>query len=123
MCGTNPRKTEHGWYLGTSAKHYRCYEVWVKVTGAVRSTDTVFFKHKRITNPTVTPVGAIFHAVKELTEAMKGNVPRSLRDTSLDELARVEQIFAQKSQRYKAMSKVVEQPPRVREEAATPPRV
>ena len=54
---------------------------------------------------------------------MKGNVPGSLGDTSLDELAKVEQIFAQKSQRYKAMSKVVEQPPTVRKEAATPTRV
>ena len=35
----------------------------------------------------------------------------------------MEQIFAKKSQSYKAMSKVVEQTPRVREEAATPPRV
>ena len=35
----------------------------------------------------------------------------------------MEQIFAQKAQIYKAMSKVVEQPPRVREEAATSPRV
>ena len=31
-----------GWYLGTSAKHYRCYDVWVKGTGAARSTNTVF---------------------------------------------------------------------------------
>ena len=54
---------------------------------------------------------------------MKGNVPGSLRDTSLEELVRVEQIFAQKSQSYKSMSKVVEQPTRVREEDATPPRV
>ena len=76
-------------------------------------------------------------------------MPGSLGDTSLEELERVEQIFAQKAQSYKAiskvveqptrvmeedatlpwverdkaMSKVVEQPPRMREEAATPPRV
>ena len=54
---------------------------------------------------------------------MKGKVPRSLGDAYLEELVRVEQIFAQKAQSYKAMSKVVEQPPRVREESATPPRV
>ena len=60
----------------------------------MRSTDTVFFKHKHITNPTVTPEDAIVHAAKELTEALKGNVPRSLGDTSLDELDRAEHIFA-----------------------------
>ena len=80
-------------------------------------------KHKHITNPTVTPADAIVHASKELTEALKGNVPGSLGDTSLDDLAKVEQIFAQKVQSYKAMIKVVEQPPTVRKEATTPPRV
>ena len=54
---------------------------------------------------------------------MKDNVPGSLGDTSLEELERVVQIFAQKTKSYKAMSKVVEQPSRVREESATPPRV
>ena len=89
----------------------------------VRSTDTVFFEHNHITNPTVTPADAIFRAAKELTEALKGNVPGSLGETSLEELERVEQIFAQTSQCYKSMNKVVEQPSRVMEEAATPPRV
>ena len=71
----------------------------------------------------MTPADAIVHAAKELTEALKGNKPGALGDTYLYELARVEQIFAQKSQSYKAMSNVVEQTPRVREETATPPRV
>ena len=60
----------------------------------MRSTDTVFFKHKHITNPNLTPEDAIVHDAKELTEALKGNVSGSLGDTSLDELERVEQIFA-----------------------------
>ena len=55
------------------------------------------FKHNHITNPTVTPADAIVHAAKELTEALKGNVPGSLREISLEELERVEQIFAQKA--------------------------
>ena len=44
----------------------------------------------------MTPADAIAHAAKELTEAFKGNVPRSLGYISLDELARVEQIFEKK---------------------------
>ena len=48
------RKTwgEHsmdGWYLKTSVEHYRCHVVFVKKTQAKRVTDTVFFKHKYIT--------------------------------------------------------------------------
>ena len=67
-----------GWYLGTSPGHYRCYDVWVKGTGAVRSTNTVLFKHKHIKNPTVTPADAIVNAAKDLTAALKGDVPGSL---------------------------------------------
>ena len=97
--------------------------MWVKGTGAVRSTDTVFFKHKHITNPTVTPADAIVNASKDLTAALKGNVPGSLGATSLDDLKQLEEIFAQKAKSYKALIPVEAQPPRVREEAATPPRV
>ena len=60
--------------------------MWVKGKGSVRSTYTVFFKHKHITNPTVTPEDAIVNSAKELTVALKGNVPGSLGATSLDDL-------------------------------------
>ena len=71
--------------------------MWVKGTGAVRSTNTVLFKHKHITNPTVTPEDAIVNAAKDLTAALKGNVPGSLGATSLDDLKQLEEIFAQKA--------------------------
>ena len=77
MCGANSQKPSKrqtwavnsvdGWYLGTSAKHYICFDVWVKGKGSVRITDTVYFKHNHITNPTVTPADTIVHAAKELT--------------------------------------------------------
>ena len=60
--------------------------MWVKGTGAVRSTDTVFFKHKHITNPTVTPAYAIVSTAKDLTAALKGKVPGSKGATSLNDL-------------------------------------
>ena len=63
-----------GWYLGTSPKHYKHYDVWVRGTGEVRTTDTVCFKQENTTNPTVTPANAIVHAAKEPTEALKGNI-------------------------------------------------
>ena len=46
-------------YVRTSPEHYRCHEVFVKATKSKRITDTVFFKHKYITQPTVTPADAI----------------------------------------------------------------
>ena len=97
--------------------------MWVKGTGAVRSTNTVFFKHKDITNPTVTPADAIVSAAKDLRAALKGKLPGSQGATSIDDLKQLEEIFAQKAKSYKALIPVYAQHPRVREEAATPPRV
>ncbi len=51
----NRRKSwgEHasdGWYLKTSPDHYRCHWIFLKATRAKQISDTVFFKHKYITN-------------------------------------------------------------------------
>jgi hypothetical protein len=43
-----------GWYLTTSPDHYRCHFIFVKATRAKRISDTVYFKHKQITQPTLT---------------------------------------------------------------------
>ena len=52
------------WYLQTSPHHYRCFEVWSKHTGAERISDTVFLKHKHITNPTVSLEDVVVQAAK-----------------------------------------------------------
>ena len=62
-----------GWVLGTSHEHYRCWRVWMKYTRAVRTSATVFFKHKYITAPTMTPANVITAATNRLTEAIKQN--------------------------------------------------
>ena len=85
------------WYLVTSPRHYQRYDVWVRGTGAVRSTDTVCFKHKHITNYSVTLVYAILHAAKKLTEALKGNIPTTLEGSALEDLAKLETIFLQQA--------------------------
>ena len=60
-----------GWYLRTSDEHYRCHEVYVKRTRGVRISDTVHFKHRHITNPTLTPEDTIVRALTDLTEALR----------------------------------------------------
>jgi single-stranded DNA-binding protein len=70
------RKTwgEHsmdGWYLKTSPEHYRCHIVFVKKTQATRVTDTVFFKHKYITQPEVKPADVIIKAYQDLRQALQ----------------------------------------------------
>eukprot|EP00804_Cyclotella_cryptica_P001048 CCRYP_008349-RA/>CCRYP_008349-RA protein AED:0.36 eAED:0.38 QI:0/0/0/1/0/0/3/0/608 len=61
-----------GWYLKTSPEHYRCHIVFVKKTQAKRVTDTVFFKHKYITQPEVKPADVIIKAYNDLKAALQG---------------------------------------------------
>jgi hypothetical protein len=60
-----------GWYLRTSDEHYRCHEVYVKHTRSTRISDTIHFKHKHITAPTLTPEDTIVKAIGDLTEALR----------------------------------------------------
>jgi hypothetical protein len=70
--GTWAERSIDGWYLGTSLEHYRCHIIHVKKTNSERISDTVFFKHKYITQPTLTPVDTVVKAIDDLTCALKG---------------------------------------------------
>ena len=91
------RKTfgEHsadGFYLKTSAEHYRTHVVFCKKTRAKRLADTVFFKHKYITQPTVTPADAIVNAFTKLQDAING-LQHSRNDAHFDALQRIGNLF------------------------------
>ena len=66
------KHSKDGWYLGMSDEHYCCHVVFVRKTRSKRVSDTVFFKHKYITQPTVTPADAIVKALQNLARAIKG---------------------------------------------------
>ncbi len=59
------------WYLATSPKHYRAHNCYVKTTQAERLTNTIQFKHKNITSPTISPHDKIMHALANCKEALK----------------------------------------------------
>jgi hypothetical protein len=61
-----------GWYLQTSPEHYQCHVINVKQVKSERVSDTVFFKKKYITQPTITPEDTIIKALNDLTQALKG---------------------------------------------------
>jgi hypothetical protein len=61
-----------GWYLQTSPEHYQCHVIHVKQTKSERVSDTVFFKTKYITQPTMTQADVISKALIDLTQALKG---------------------------------------------------
>ena len=58
-----------GYYLGTSPDHCRAHRIYVKATNAERVSKTVFFKHKYLTNPTVTHADTVVQAPKKLYNA------------------------------------------------------
>ena len=67
--------TKAGYYVGNSVDHYRCHRVWVVDTRSVRVGQTVFFKHKYITQPPVTQSDAVLKATDDICKLLKGSAP------------------------------------------------
>eukprot|EP00804_Cyclotella_cryptica_P028355 CCRYP_016413-RA/>CCRYP_016413-RA protein AED:0.25 eAED:0.25 QI:0/0/0/1/1/1/3/0/885 len=63
-----------GYVIGTSHEHYRCWKVWTPTLRTTRISATVFFKHKYITNPSVTPADAIIAAAANLSHLLTNNL-------------------------------------------------
>jgi hypothetical protein len=53
-----------------------------KQTNAERKSDTVWFKHKYLTNPTVMAAETIVHAANELTAALNKYRPAVLKQSN-----------------------------------------
>jgi hypothetical protein len=70
--GTWAENTTDGWYLQTSPEHYQCHKVHVKKTNSKRVSDIVFFKHKYITQPTLSLADILKKAIDDHTHALKG---------------------------------------------------
>jgi len=83
---------EDGFYLKTSEEHYRTHVVFCKKTQAKQLADTVFFKHKYITQPTVMPADAIVNALTKLQDAIQG-IQHSKNDAHFEALRRLEQTL------------------------------
>jgi hypothetical protein len=66
----NPRSVG-GWYIGTSMEHYRCHKIFCESTRSERISDTVFFRHQYITQPSLTPEDHIVKAVSDLALALR----------------------------------------------------
>jgi hypothetical protein len=52
---TYAQHCEKGFVIGTSFEHYRCQKIWMKDMHGTRILGAVWFKHKYLTNPSVTP--------------------------------------------------------------------
>ena len=73
-------------------EHYICHKIYVKKTRSERISDTVFFKHKYITQPTVTPADTIVKALDDLTHALKGR--RNVKgETQMEALEKIDELL------------------------------
>ncbi len=70
--GTWAYHTVDGWYINTSPEHYRTHTCHIKETRSERFSDTVDFKHKRITNPSITNADKVMVAIREVVKTIKG---------------------------------------------------
>ncbi len=61
-----------GWHLLTSPEHYPTHTCSVKATKSECHLDTVHFKHKHITNPTITHADKVMQALVECIKTITG---------------------------------------------------
>ncbi len=74
-CCTWDTQSDVDFSLGTSMEHHWCFRVYIKKTKTTQISETVFFKHQYITNPTVSPESHVVAAAQQLTIALQGNIP------------------------------------------------
>ena len=75
ICETCAPHTAIRFYVGNSSEHYCSHKVFINDTRHTRVCSTVFFKHKYLTMPTITPTDALIRAADNLTDAITGIVP------------------------------------------------
>jgi hypothetical protein len=93
-------------------EHHRCFKIYVTKTRATRVSDTVFFKHQHITNPTVSPESLVVAAAQQLTSALKGNIPAG--NETAEALKKVSKLFTKIAEVKANVAKAKEQRNRIR---------
>ena len=90
---TYAQHCKKGYVIGTLFKHYQCQTIWMKGTHSTRVSGAVWFKHKYLTNPTVTPEDRIVAAIGGLAKSLKTKIPPQLQDMTLDKLQKLQDIL------------------------------
>jgi hypothetical protein len=109
--------TMSGYYTGNAWEHYRCHEVYVSTTKSMCTCETVFFRHKYLTMPTITPADALIKASENLIDTIAGLIPKPT--VTADAIEQLMEIY--KIQAHRSTCKA--QPQRVLREKARAQRV
>jgi hypothetical protein len=86
--------------LGTCTEHYQCWKFWTVSTRATRVSGTAFFKHKYLTNPSVTPKDQIIVVAARLTNAIQRTITAIMRTSTLKSLGDLQSIFHDTAKGY-----------------------
>ncbi len=82
--------TASDFYVGNTWDHYRCHKIYTIDTRHTRTCNTVFFKHKHLTMPTLTSADALIQAADNLTSAIAGVVPPpNMTSDAIDQLMHI----------------------------------
>jgi hypothetical protein len=104
--------TKAGYNLRTSMEHHQCFKIYVTKTRATRVSDTVFFKHQYITNPTIiSPESLVVAAAQQLTSALKGNFLAG--HETAEALKKISKLFTKIAEAKANVAKAKEQQNRI----------
>ena len=95
------------------------YHIYIKETKNIRVGEKVFFKHKCLTQPSITQSDALIKAAEDVSQALKNKLPdQELTQTTVQQLI---QIFRNQAEMEKQTEKATEQ--RVQRASAAEQRV
>ena len=77
--------------IGTAMEHHQCFHIYIVKTRVTRISDTAFFKHQYITNPTISPESHVVAAAQQLTIVLQGNIPTGNKTAEV--LQKVSELF------------------------------
>jgi hypothetical protein len=95
ICETWAPHTASGYYIGNAMEHYCCHNIYISNTKSTHVYSLVFFKHKYLTMPTLTPGNALIKAADILFEAITGTIPIS--SITIDAITAHLKIFKQQA--------------------------
>ena len=101
--------------LATSTEHYRCWKFWTSTTRATRISGAAFFKHKYLTNPSITTEDQVIAAAACLADTLQGIRSPHLKTSTLKSLSDLQDIFhkAANTTQYPSPTQPLRIPPRV----------
>jgi hypothetical protein len=89
--------TASGYYIGNAWEHYRCHKVYTSDNKHSHICETVFFKHKYLTMPSITLADALIKAADNLVDTIFGLMPQNgVRADVVEQLMEIYKIQAKK---------------------------